>query len=56
MTQSDAGRHETQVLILGGGIAGLSVSAILSEDASVIVLEREGDLAYHTSGRSAALY
>lgn len=42
--------------VIGGGIAGLSIAAELSAHADVIVLEREPDLAYHTSGRSAALY
>ena len=43
-------------LVIGGGIAGISVAARLSEDGSCKVLEREAHLAYHTSGRSAALY
>ena len=42
--------------IIGGGIAGLSIAAELTGKAEVIVLEREADLAYHTTGRSAALY
>ncbi|NKB35790.1 MAG: FAD-dependent oxidoreductase [Gammaproteobacteria bacterium] len=42
--------------VIGGGIAGLSVAAELSREHSVILLEREQDLAYHTTGRSAALY
>lgn len=42
--------------IIGGGIAGLSIAAELAGMAEVVVLEREADLAYHTSGRSAALY
>jgi D-arginine dehydrogenase len=42
--------------VIGGGIAGLSIAAELSSRAKVLLLEREQDLAYHTSGRSAALY
>ena len=42
--------------VIGGGIAGLSVAAELAGDNSVVLLEREKDLAYHTTGRSAALY
>ena len=42
--------------VIGGGIAGLSIAAELSSHTKVIVLEREQDLAYHTTGRSAALY
>jgi len=43
-------------LIIGGGIAGVSAAARLSELGSVTVLESEGALAHHASGRSAALY
>ena len=42
--------------VIGGGMAGLSIAAELSAKADVLVLEREQDLAYHTTGRSAALY
>lgn len=47
---------KTDFCVIGGGIAGLSIAAELSAHADVIVLEREDDLAYHTTGRSAALY
>lgn len=43
-------------LVIGGGIAGCSVGARLSELGQVVVLERESALAYHASGRSAALF
>ncbi|MCB2134796.1 MAG: FAD-binding oxidoreductase [Rhodobacteraceae bacterium] len=43
-------------LIIGGGIAGVSAAARLSELGTVTLLEGEDHLAYHTSGRSAALY
>lgn len=43
-------------LIIGGGIAGVSAAARLSELGSVTLLEAEGALAHHASGRSAALY
>ncbi len=43
-------------LIVGGGVAGLSAAATLSELGSVTLLEREPALGYHTSGRSAALF
>ena len=43
-------------LIIGGGIAGLSAAAELSALGSVLVLEREENLAHHASGRSAALF
>jgi len=44
------------VAIIGGGIAGLSLGAHLCDAAKVVVLERESHLAFHTSGRSAAIY
>lgn len=43
-------------LVIGGGIAGVSAGARLAELGSVMVLEAEAALAYHASGRSAALY
>ncbi len=43
-------------LIIGGGVAGLSAGARLSEHGTVTVLEAEDGLGYHTSGRSAALF
>ena len=47
---------DTEFCIIGGGIAGLSIGYHLVESNEVVVLEREKDLAYHTTGRSAALY
>ena len=46
----------TDFLIIGGGIAGISAAARLSHLGSVTVLEAEEALAHHASGRSAALY
>ncbi|MEM7724432.1 MAG: FAD-binding oxidoreductase [Pseudomonadota bacterium] len=43
-------------LIIGGGIAGISAGARLAPLGSSLVLEAEDHLAYHASGRSAALY
>jgi D-arginine dehydrogenase len=43
-------------LIIGGGIAGVSAAARLSEQGRVILLEAEDVLAHHASSRSAALY
>jgi D-arginine dehydrogenase len=42
------------VAIIGGGIAGLSLAYFLSPHRSVVVLERETALGYHSTGRSAA--
>lgn len=46
----------TDIIVIGGGIAGISAAARLSRDAQVTVLEAESALAYHASGRSAALF
>ncbi|QQA42124.1 NAD(P)/FAD-dependent oxidoreductase [Pelagovum pacificum] len=46
----------TDFLVVGGGIAGASAGARLSEFGTVTLLERESSLGYHASGRSAALY
>ncbi len=42
------------IAILGGGIAGLSLAYFLGTERSVVVLEREESLGYHSTGRSAA--
>lgn len=42
------------VAIIGGGIAGLSLAYFLSPHRSVVVLEQEEALGYHSTGRSAA--
>jgi D-arginine dehydrogenase len=44
------------VVIVGGGIAGVSLAARLAKRARVILLEREEFLATHTTGRSAAIF
>ena len=43
-------------LIIGGGIAGTSAAARLSELGRVVLLEMEEALGYHASGRSAAMF
>jgi glycine/D-amino acid oxidase-like deaminating enzyme len=43
-------------VVIGGGIAGISSGARLSQLGTVCVLEAEEALAYHASGRSAAMY
>ncbi|WP_379921688.1 NAD(P)/FAD-dependent oxidoreductase [Erythrobacter sp. R86502] len=42
------------VLVIGGGIAGLSAAARVAPDARVIVIEAEAAAGYHASGRSVA--
>ncbi|MBN2630256.1 MAG: FAD-binding oxidoreductase [Rhodobacteraceae bacterium] len=44
------------ILIIGGGIAGISLAARLAPHAGVTLLEAETSLAHHASSRSAALY
>ena len=46
----------TDILIIGGGIAGISAAAQLSTLGTVTLLEGESTLGYHASGRSAAAY
>ena len=46
----------TDIIIIGGGIAGLSAAAALATHASVTLLEAESQLGYHASGRSAAMF
>ncbi|TDR47586.1 D-arginine dehydrogenase [Tahibacter aquaticus] len=44
------------VLVIGAGIAGSSVAALLAAHGRVAVLERESQPGYHATGRSAALF
>lgn len=46
----------TDFIVIGGGIAGISAAARLSEQGTVTVLEMEEALGYHASGRSAAMF
>jgi len=43
------------ILVIGGGIAGLSAAAALSAHARVTVLEAEEQIGFHSSGRSATM-
>lgn len=45
-----------KLVIIGGGIAGLSCGARATGDFEVTVLEAEMQPGYHSSGRSAAVY
>ncbi|WP_416770447.1 NAD(P)/FAD-dependent oxidoreductase [Pseudomonas sp. RHF3.3-3] len=47
---------QADFIIIGGGIAGASTGFWLAAHGRVIVLERESHPAYHSTGRSAALY
>jgi D-arginine dehydrogenase len=44
-----------EILVIGGGISGVSLAARLAGQASVAVLEAEDQLGAHATGRSAAL-
>jgi D-arginine dehydrogenase len=44
------------VIIIGGGIAGMSLAARLAADRQVVLLEAEDQFAYHSTGRSAAMF
>jgi D-arginine dehydrogenase len=51
MTQS------AEIIVIGGGIAGVSAAyELAAERSSVLLLEAEDQLAYHSTGRSAALF
>ena len=45
----------SEIIVVGGGIAGLSAAAALSEHAKVTVLEAEEQIGFHSSGRSATM-
>lgn len=47
---------QADYIIIGAGIAGASIAYWLAPHASVILLERESQPGYHSTGRSAALY
>jgi D-arginine dehydrogenase len=48
--------EQADFIVIGGGIAGASVAWHLAPRGRVIVLERESQPGYHSTGRSAALF
>lgn len=44
------------VLVIGGGMAGVSIGFELAADRRVLVADMERVFAYHTTGRSAAMF
>lgn len=47
---------ETDVLVIGAGIAGVGVATALADTHRVVILERESQPGYHSTGRSAAIF
>lgn len=47
---------EIDAVIIGAGMAGASIGAELARDRKVVLLERESQPGYHSTGRSAALF
>jgi D-arginine dehydrogenase len=47
--------RNADILVIGGGIAGLSAAAALSAHARVTVIEAEEQIGFHSSGRSATM-
>lgn len=50
------GAETFDYLVIGGGIAGASAASFLAARGATLLLERESQPGYHTTGRSAALY
>ena len=48
--------QQTEVLIIGAGMAGASAAYFLAPHKRVVLLERELQPGYHATGRSAAMY
>jgi len=48
--------EQVDIVVIGAGIAGASAAFMLAEAASVLLLEREDQPGYHTTGRSAAVF
>ena len=44
------------IIVIGGGMAGISAASRSSEQADVIVLEAESQPGYHSTSRSAAMF
>lgn len=45
----------SDIIVVGGGVAGLSAASALAKHAKVSVLEAESAVGYHSSGRSATM-
>jgi D-arginine dehydrogenase len=51
-----ASRQQADIIVIGGGMAGVSAAAALAEGADVLVVEAEPQPGYHSTGRSAAYF
>lgn len=49
-------QHIFDVAVIGAGIAGASVAYRLAAHRSVVLLERESQAGYHSTGRSASMF
>src|SRR5262245_58354573 len=47
---------KTDVLVIGAGIAGTGAAAALAPTHRVVILEREDQPGYHSTGRSVAIF
>lgn len=56
LSMQTARPDSADIVVIGGGIAGVSVAAELAADRRVVLLEMEDRPGYHTTGRSAAVY
>ncbi|WP_353510290.1 FAD-dependent oxidoreductase [Intrasporangium sp.] len=54
--RSAAAADTYDVVVVGGGVAGVSVAYELALDHTVLLVEMEPTLGYHATGRSAAMY
>ncbi len=56
LTGFQLGMSTADVVVIGGGIAGISAAAELAAEMRVTVIEAEPRIGYHATGRSAALF
>ena len=49
-------KQQTDILVIGAGIAGAGVAAQLAKSRRVIILDMEARPGYHSTGRSAAMF
>lgn len=52
----EPGHEQAEFVVIGGGIAGASVAYFLAPHGRVVLVERESQPGYHSTGRSAAMY